>query len=160
MKETQNPMKERFRQILFFAKKTEQALANDINVSRTTINKIISGENQPSSKVLIPLGQKLGISIDWLLFGVGEMFINPPITDTKNISGDVGLLQIGDDNKNEKINIKYNKDNTYHNVKDVESLIQQLKEKDKQIVAKEELIRSKDEIIRSKDEIIHLLKNK
>ncbi|WMX16537.1 helix-turn-helix transcriptional regulator [Aureispira sp. CCB-E] len=153
-------MNERFKYMLFFLKKTETTLARELNVSRNTITKITGGTNQPSSKVLVPLAEKLNININWLLLGVGEMFINPPITDTKNISGDVGFLQIGDDNKNEKINIKSNKDNTYHNVKSVESLIQQLKEKDKQIAAKDEVIRSKDEIIRSKDEIIHLLKNK
>ena len=155
-------MKERFRQILFFLKKTEQVLANDINVSRPTINKIINGENQPSSKVLIPLGEKLGISIDWLLFGAGEMFINPPTTDTKNISGDVGTLQIGNNNKSKNIKSNNTTGDGYSKIKELETevklLKQHLKEKDKQIESKDEVIRSKDEIIASKDEIISLLK--
>jgi hypothetical protein len=154
------PVSQRFKEVIDFYKKSAMSLSRDIEVSHTAIGDVLKGKTLPSSKILIPLGERFNVNINWLLFGVGEMFVTPPITDTKNISGDVGLLQIGNNNKNEKINIKSNKDNTYYNVKDIESLIQQLKEKDKQIAAKDEVIRSKDEIIRSKDEIIHLLKNK
>lgn len=157
-------MNERFNKILFILKKNPASFSREINVSRTTINKIISGENQPSSKVLIPLGEKLGVSIDWLLFGIGEMFVNPSIGETKNISGDIGFLQIGDNRKNKNINNGNTVNESYSKVKELEAenkhLRERLKEKDNQIVSKDEVIRSKDAIIESKEEIINLLKNK
>ena len=57
-------MKERFREMLFLLKITATQLAREINTSKTTITKILSGENNPSSKVLIPLGEKLNININ------------------------------------------------------------------------------------------------
>jgi transcriptional regulator with XRE-family HTH domain len=129
-------MQERFGEMLFLLKKTATDLAREIDVSRTTISKIMSGENQPSSKILIPLGEKLNININWLLFGVGEMFMDSAVT--------------GDSQKN--------KTTAQGSVKDCEKEIKQLKQ---QLKDKDSLIEEKNkQIIEAKDEIIKLLKTK
>ena len=74
-------MNERFSQVILFFEKNATSIAKELNVSKTAILRILSGDNLPSSKVLIPLGEKLGVSIDWLLFGEGEMLKNGKTPD-------------------------------------------------------------------------------
>lgn len=130
-------MQERFGEMLFLLKKTATGLSREIDVSRTTITKILSGENQPSSKILIPLGEKLNININWLLFGVGEMFMDSVITDdskkSKNTTAQSSIKECQ---------------------KEIKQLKQQLKDKDSLIEEKNK------QIIEAKDEIIKLLKTK
>lgn len=64
---------ERIREIMFFYRKSGADLAKDLGITKATIGRTLKGETLPSSKFLIPLGEKLGVSIDWLLFGEGEM---------------------------------------------------------------------------------------
>jgi transcriptional regulator with XRE-family HTH domain len=64
-------MNQRFKELLFSVDKNATSLAKELNVSKTAVLRILSGENQPSSKVLIPLGEILNVNINWLLFGVG-----------------------------------------------------------------------------------------
>lgn len=64
---------QRIEEIMFFFRKSGSDLANDLNVRSATITRTLKGETLPSAKLLIPLGEKLGVSIDWLLFGEGEM---------------------------------------------------------------------------------------
>lgn len=64
---------ERIREVMFFYRKNATDLAKDLGITKATIGRTLKGETLPSSKFLIPLGEKLGISIDWLLFGEGDM---------------------------------------------------------------------------------------
>lgn len=139
-------MQERFREMLFLLKKNATSLAKDVNVSKTAILKIMNGETLPSSKVLIPLGEKLNININWLLFGVGEMFMDTLVADAPNALGD---LRTGDNQKTGEVpsNIKECQ-------KEIKQLKQQLKDKDSLIEEKNK------QIIEAKDEIIKLLKTK
>lgn len=65
---------QRFKKIMFTLDLNSTALAEKLNLRQSTISKTISGATTPSAKVLIPIGEKLDISLDWLLFGDGEMF--------------------------------------------------------------------------------------
>lgn len=71
-----NPINQRLRELLFLFKKNGSELAKDLGVTQSTVVRTLKGETLPSSKFLIPLGEKLGVSIDWLLFGKGEMLEN------------------------------------------------------------------------------------
>ncbi|BDS13034.1 helix-turn-helix domain-containing protein [Aureispira anguillae] len=63
---------ERFKTYLFYSKKNVTQLADEIGVTQSALNRVVKGEVLPSSKVLIPLGN-LGVNINWLLLGNGEM---------------------------------------------------------------------------------------
>lgn len=107
--------------------KNTNSLGKSLGVTDSAISRVLKGQTLPSSKILIPLGEKLGISIDWILFGVGDMFINPSELNAV---------------KKEIEEKKGNKSN-----KEIEHLKQKLKEKDLLIAEKTKLLEAKDKII-------------
>jgi transcriptional regulator with XRE-family HTH domain len=50
---------------------SQQELGKKLNVDRSTISKIESGENPPAASILIELKRIFSISTDWLLTGSG-----------------------------------------------------------------------------------------
>lgn len=78
-------IQERFSKVLKRCNKSASNLAVEINVSHSAIGNVLKGNALPSSKILIPLGDKFNININWLLLGTGKMFIDPSNADTKNI---------------------------------------------------------------------------
>jgi transcriptional regulator with XRE-family HTH domain len=123
---------QRFKKVIKESGKNANNLASEMNVSHTAISRVLKGENLPSSKLLIPLGEKFGVSIDWLLFGVGEMFIDPSGVNKVNSSK-------GDDKKKDQ-SAKLCK-------KELELLKDKLKEKELLIIEKTKLLEAKDKII-------------
>lgn len=130
------------------------SLSKRLNLSQTSIQKNIEGKSLPSSKILIPLGEKLGVSIDWLLFGKGTMFL--PDVDNQS------LIEI-----NEAI-IKYKVSpsidpNRKVPIHDIDFLIEvlrgQLEDKDRIIEEKEKRIGEKDKLIEEKDKRIQILES-
>lgn len=104
---------ERFKTYLFFSKKNVTQLAEEIGVTQSALNRVVKGEVLPSSKVLIPLG-KLGLNINWLLLGAGEMMQegyqpnkdgntiinNSKLTNSNNTNtGDNTVIQSENDSK-------------------------------------------------------------
>ncbi|WP_052596228.1 transcriptional regulator [Aureispira sp. CCB-QB1] len=114
--------------------KNVSSFANEIQISHTAIGRILKKQSLPSAKILIPLGEKFGVSIDWVLFGVGEMFIDPSKADKKNRQLHAQkALESKEEVKGEK--------------KEIEYLKQKLKEKDLLIAEKTKLLEAKDKII-------------
>ena len=67
----------RFKELLDCFKVNGNQLAKELNLSQTSISRILGGDTLPSSKVLIPLAKKYPkINLTWLLIGEGEMFIS------------------------------------------------------------------------------------
>jgi transcriptional regulator with XRE-family HTH domain len=67
----------RFKELLDSLKVNGNQLAKELNLSQTSISRILGGNTLPSSKVLIPLAKKYPkINLTWLLIGEGEMFIS------------------------------------------------------------------------------------
>jgi transcriptional regulator with XRE-family HTH domain len=132
------PINQRFEQIINFVG-NKSKLAEKLGVKPSTIGKTAKGDTAPSSKLLVPIGEKLGISIDWLLFNKGEMFLPEPI-DKKIINSRNTNIAIGDNAKNTK-----NSQNTASDVskiayleqrvKDLEEHVKELKN-DKKLLAK------------------------
>ena len=84
MDETQHTsINKRFTELMSFLTKRGSDLAKELDVTKATITRTTKGDTLPSSKLLIPLGKKLGVSIDWLLFGDGEMFRAETKTNSK-----------------------------------------------------------------------------
>jgi transcriptional regulator with XRE-family HTH domain len=50
---------------------SQQELANKLNIDRTTLSKIETGENPPAASILVELKRIFSISTDWLLTGNG-----------------------------------------------------------------------------------------
>lgn len=111
--------------------KNTNTLSKELDVTNSAISRVLRGQTLPSSKILIPLGAKLGVSVDWVLFGIGGMFLDP--SDVDNIKP----LKEGEKGKKQE-----NKSS-----KEIEYLKQKLKEKDLLIAEKTKLLDAKDKII-------------
>jgi len=54
---------------------SQQAMAENAGLVRTYISHIESGSQNPSFDVIAKLSGKYNLSIDWLLYGRGQMFL-------------------------------------------------------------------------------------
>ena len=52
---------------------SQKDFARSIGVSQSLIADIERGSREPSRKVLVAIAKKYGVSLDWLLLGVGSM---------------------------------------------------------------------------------------
>ncbi|BDS13023.1 helix-turn-helix domain-containing protein [Aureispira anguillae] len=127
---------ERLKQILFELDKNAKELANELKVTPTTISKTLKGDTLPSSKLLIPLGEKLGISIDWLLFGKRDMFIDGHAQDYHTPINDPNSNK----SKSKCIN-QIDKERIRHLEQQIKLLTLSIEDKNKRIEDKEELIK-------------------
>ena len=50
---------------------TQEKLAEILKIDRSTLSKIESGTNTPTTRILIELKRIFSVSIDWILFGTG-----------------------------------------------------------------------------------------
>ena len=99
---------ERLRKYFFYSKTTATELAKEIDISQSSLNNVVNGNNLPSSKLLIELASKKNLSIDWLLLGEGEM-LRKKIQEVQNVTAELSLpklenlldkvYQISEDNK-------------------------------------------------------------
>jgi transcriptional regulator with XRE-family HTH domain len=90
-------MKERIREFLKRENKTSAQFAEEIEVQPSSISHILSGRNKPSLDFILKMLEKYSfLSIEWLLFGKGEMYREPGMQDlfsgyndnnTKEITG-------------------------------------------------------------------------
>jgi transcriptional regulator with XRE-family HTH domain len=62
---------------------SQQELAKKLNIDRTTLSKIETGENFPAAGILVELKRIFSISIDWLLTGNGP---GPIDSNDKDVS--------------------------------------------------------------------------
>ena len=71
-------MKDRIKQIMESQRMTQQEFADYIGLAPATLSSIFNGRTRPTLNVVEALKKKIpNISIDWLMFGSGEMFITP-----------------------------------------------------------------------------------
>ena len=139
---------QRFKTLLFNLDLNARELANELSVAQSTVSKSISGDTLPSSKMLIPLGEKLNVNVNWLLFGNGEMFLSGQIsTNHKIINGDNNHTQVGNNSKN-TINSNNNLINSNNsNNTEVESLKKDNKSLNKEIKSLNRVIESQEKLI-------------
>lgn len=54
---------------------TQQQLADELEMSNTTIAQIEKGRNYPQAHALIGLSKLFNVNLNWLLMGKGKMFL-------------------------------------------------------------------------------------
>ena len=67
-------MNTRIKKVLIDSKFTQVKFADTIGISRTGLQKLISGENNPSEQTVRAICSEFGISRRWLETGEGEMY--------------------------------------------------------------------------------------
>lgn len=140
---------QRLKDVLFFYKKNATDFSEYLNVSRNTVARVINEDKLPGIKLLMPLTE-IGIDINWLLTGEGEMLRKKSSSREGNqiINKDGTIMGVGNNNNIENNSIK---ENSY--LKEIEYL----KKENESLKSQ---LESKDQIIESKDTIISLLQNK
>jgi len=94
-------MKERILQFLKSENKSSAQFAEEIGVQPSGISHILSGRNKPSLDFVTRMLEKYKfLSIEWLLFGKGNMYNQPEMQKLFDDSRD--LATNFNDNKNEK----------------------------------------------------------
>lgn len=64
---------DRFRELRAKTGLSQKDFAQTIELSHTVIAEIERGGREPSRKVMVAVARKYGVSLDWLLLGVGTM---------------------------------------------------------------------------------------
>lgn len=127
-------IKERFNYFLKITNKNPNSLAKEINVNQKTLDNISSGKSKPSSLVLVPLSN-MGLNINWLLTGEGEMFTKKTLSkEEQKIINQGTISSIGDHNSIENKSI--NETLYLKEIEHLNEIITQLKAqlKDKQAI--------------------------
>ncbi len=77
-------------------KLTQQTFSEKINISRSNLGNIETGEVAATDRVLATICKEFGVNSDWLKYGEGEMFT--PLTRSEAISKFAGgLVKESDD---------------------------------------------------------------
>ena len=76
-------MKDRIKRIMEEQHMSQQVFADFIGLSPATLSSIFTGRTRPTLNVVEAIKNKLpSISTDWLLMGVGNMYISPSTGDS------------------------------------------------------------------------------
>lgn len=85
-------MKDRIRQIMESQHMTQQVFADYIGQSPATLSSIFNGRTRPTLNIVEAVKKKIpNISTDWLMFGVGDMYL--PDQSNPEAQGDTSLPQ-------------------------------------------------------------------
>ncbi len=80
-------MKERIRELMESLHKSQQDFAQFIEMSPASLSSIFNGRTKPTLTIVEAIKKKIpDISVEWLLFGVGEMYANRQATATSQES--------------------------------------------------------------------------
>ena len=76
-------MKERIRELMESLHKSQQDFAQFIEMSPASLSSIFNGRTKPTLTIVEAIKKKIpDISVEWLLFGVGDMYANRQATAT------------------------------------------------------------------------------
>lgn len=78
-------MKDRIRKVMESLHMTQQVFADFISIAPATLSSVFNGRTRPTLNIIEAIKNKIPtISTDWLLFGVGAMYVSE--SDTPNAS--------------------------------------------------------------------------
>lgn len=70
-------MKDRIRQIMESQHMTQQVFSEFIGIGAATLSSIFNGRTRPTLNIVEAIKKKIpNISTDWLMFGVGDMYLS------------------------------------------------------------------------------------
>lgn len=76
-------MKDRIKQVMEMQHMTQQVFARFIGISASTLSSIFTGRTKPTIQIATSIKNKIpNISTDWLMFGIGEMFLSDDAIST------------------------------------------------------------------------------
>ena len=76
-------MKERIKELMESLHKSQQDFAQFIEMSPASLSSIFNGRTKPTLTIVEAIKKKIpDISVEWLLFGVGDMYANHQATAT------------------------------------------------------------------------------
>jgi transcriptional regulator with XRE-family HTH domain len=82
-------MKDRIRQIMESQHMTQQVFADYIQQSPATLSSIFNGRTRPTLNIVEAIKKKIpNISIDWLMFGSGDMYLPSSEADNGSYNQD------------------------------------------------------------------------
>lgn len=67
---------ERLEELLNKKRLSQQAFGDSIGVSKSSVNKVITGKGNFELQKYITISKVYSISLDWLILGIGSMFID------------------------------------------------------------------------------------
>lgn len=70
-------MKDRIKKIRTDNKLSMEKFGNKIGITKASVSRIESGENNPSEQTMILICKEFGINKNWLLTGKGDMYDMP-----------------------------------------------------------------------------------
>ena len=80
-------MKKRIRELMESLHKSQQDFAQFIEMSPASLSSIFNGRTKPTLTIVEAIKKKIpDISVEWLLFGVGDMYANHKATATSQES--------------------------------------------------------------------------
>jgi len=80
--------KDRIKQIMEEQHMTQQMFADFLQQAPATLSSIFNGRTRPTLNIVDAIKTKIpDISIEWLLYGMGEMYISHPKTEESPLDG-------------------------------------------------------------------------
>lgn len=67
---------ERLEELLNKKRLSQQAFGDSIGVSKSSVNKVITGKGNFELQKYITISEVYSISLDWLILGIGSMFFD------------------------------------------------------------------------------------
>lgn len=95
-------MKDRISAIISKKELTPTQFADIIGIQRSTLSHILNGRNNASTDIIFKIHKKMpDISINWLLFGEGEMYTNKSFLSQPSIFDEIVINSTSPQTNNE-----------------------------------------------------------
>ncbi len=76
-------MKDRINKLMKLTGKTQKDFAEELCIAQATLSGIFKGTTKPSANIVSSIHERFPeISINWLMFGEGSMYVTEQVTET------------------------------------------------------------------------------
>ena len=97
-------MKDRIRNIMEFVQLSQQDFATRLDISPASLSSIFTGRTNPTNNHVMAIHRAFpDVNISWLMFGEGEMLLEPQVEKKSSHLESVGDSLLGSMNKNPEL---------------------------------------------------------